>query len=391
MSRVGIAMLGYGFMGKAHSRALRALSALEDEPPAVPRLVSISGRDRDALERARGQYGWAEAVTDWREQIEDDRVEIFDNTGPNSLHGEPSLLAIRAGKHVFCEKPLATNALEAHRLWLEAEKANVVHMCGFNYRFMPAVRLARMLLESGDLGDPTHFRARFLGSSALRSDQQRTWRFQRSEAGSGALADIGSHIIDLARYLVGEPTAVSATAKTYFPDRDGLPVDVDDAFAAVVEFECGAIGTLEASRVAGRRSNVCAFEVDATQGSLSFNVERLNELELTTERKESRRIDVTGPSYPFMELWWPAPGHAIGWGDSFTHEMRHLLGAVTGASEVRPDGADFEDGYRCAEVCETILHAAQTGKRQAVSYRSARRVREDPHGEPAGPGPGLRQ
>jgi predicted dehydrogenase len=378
MTGLGFALLGYGFMGKAHSRALREVGSLEADPAALPALVSICGRDRQAVERARAEYGWRRAMTDWRDQVADPEVTVFDNAGPNALHLEPSLAAIGNGKHVFCEKPLAGTAPEAHRLWRKAEEADAVHMCGFNYRFFPAVRLARELLESGELGEPTHFRARFLASSALRRDQRRTWRFQRSAAGSGALADIGSHIIDLARYLVGDPVSVSATTKTYVPEREGGPVDVDDAFAAVIEFDGGAIGALEASRVAGRRSNVCVFEVDAVGGSVSFDVERLNELEVITTRKEPRRIEVTDPSHPFMHLWWPAPGHGIGWGSSFTHEMRHYLRAVVGSGGVRPHGADFEDGYRCAEVCDAILRASESGRREKVAYRPIRSA----HGEP---------
>jgi predicted dehydrogenase len=374
MTELGFAMLGHGFMGRAHSLALRALSALEERPAAVPRRVSMCGRDARALERARAQYGWDEAVSDWHDQVADDRVAVFDNTGPNHLHEEPCLAAVRAGKHVFCEKPLATSAGASLRLWLEAERAGVVHMCGFNLRFLPAIRLARELLESGQLGTPTHFRARFLASSALRSDQRRTWRFQRSSAGSGAVADLGSHLVDLARWLTGEVEAVSAATRTYVRERDGAPVDVDDAFAAVIELEGGAIGTLEASRAAGRRAGECAFHVDATRGSLSFDADRLNGLEVVTRRKETRRIEVTDPRHPFMELWWPAPGHPIGWGDSFTHELRHVIAAVMGEATVQPYGADFEDGYRCAEVCDAILRAAETGVRQTVEYRRPRAV-----------------
>jgi predicted dehydrogenase len=367
VTTVGVAMLGYGFMGQAHSRALHALRALGERPAAVPRLVSICGRDPVRLERARSRWGWETAVCDWRDQLSEDGVDVFDNAGPNSLHLEPSLAALAAGKHVLCEKPLARNAVESRRLWAEGRRAGVVHMCGFNLRFVPAVRMARELIEKGELGELTHFRASFLASSALRADQRRTWRFDRAEAGSGAVADLGSHIVDLARYLAGEPVAVSATTRTFVATRDGEEVDVDDAFAAVVEFGGGAIGTLEASRVAGRRANVCAFEVDGTRGSLGFDVARLNELELVTVRKERRRIDVTGPGHPFMELWWPAPGHAIGWGDSFVHELRHFLAAVASGGSVRPHGADFEDGHRCALVCDAILQAAENGTRVEVA------------------------
>jgi predicted dehydrogenase len=371
VTELGFALLGHGFMGRAHSLALRALPAHEVRPAAVPRLVSICGRDAGAVERARVRYGWAEAVTDWRKQIADERVDVFDNAAPNGLHLEPTLAAIGHGRHVLCEKPLGRTAGEAHRLWLAADRAAVVHMCGFNLRFLPAVRLARELLDSGQLGEPTHFRARFLASSALRADQRSTWRFRRSAAGSGAVADLGSHLVDLARYLAGEVVAVSAATRTYVRERDGAPVDVDDAFAAIVELDGGGIGTLEASRAAGRRANACAFEIDATRGSLSFDLERLNELEVIATRKETRRLEVTDPGHPFMDLWWPAPGHSIGWGDSFTHELRHLVSAVTGATTVGPHGADFEDGYRCAEVCDAILRAAETGARQAVRYRES--------------------
>lgn len=367
---VGVAMLGYGFMGKAHSLALHALRRLDpSSPPAT--LVSICGRDGDAVQQARTRYGWADVVADWREQVNDERIDIFDNTGPNALHVEPTTAAIRAGKHVLCEKPLASTADEAHRLWIEAMQAGIVHMCGFNYRFLPAVRLARELIDAGEVGEPLHFRARYLASSALRDDQRHTWRFERALAGSGAVGDLGSHIIDLARYLVGEPAAVSATTKTIVPEREGRTVDVDDAFGALVEFENGASGTLEASRAAGRRSNVCCFEVDGTKASLSFDVQRLNELEFIRERKHPTTIDVTDATHPFMELWWPAPGHAIGWGESFTHELRHLLMAVRAGESVRPLGADFGDGYRCAEICDAILRAGETQTRQRITYLPA--------------------
>jgi predicted dehydrogenase len=366
VTEIGVALLGHGFMGRAHSRALAMLRSLEARPAAVPRLVSICGRDRRAVERARAQYGWAAAASDWRDQLADERVAAFDNTGPNDVHLEPTLAAARLGKHVLCEKPLGRTAEEARALLAAAQRAGVVHMCGFNLRFLPAVRLARELIEAGKLGDPIHFRARFLASSALREDQRRTWRFDAARAGSGAVADLGSHLVDLARYLAGEPVAVYATTRTCVPTRDGEPVDVDDAFAAVVELEGGTIGTLEASRVAGRRNNVCSFEVDGTRGSLSFDIERLNELELVTERKRPVRIDVTDPGHPFMELWWPAPGHSIGWGDSFVHELRHFLRAVAAGRSVRPHGADFEDGHRCALVCDAILAAAREQTRQEV-------------------------
>ncbi len=356
--RIGVGLLGYAFMGKAHSRAFHELRRLD--PPIVPELVSIAGRDAKQVEAARARYGWAEAVSDWREQVADERIGLFDNGGPNALHAEPTIAAARAGKHVLCEKPLGRDATEAHAIWAAAEEAGVVHMCGFNYRFVPAVRLARQLLEAGELGEVFHFRARYLQSWGI--DAEPSWRFEKEAAGSGALGDLGAHVIDLARYLVGEPVAVTSVVRTFVDGHE-----VDDAFAATVEFENGAIGTIEASRLARGRINQNTFEVNGSRGSVSFDVERLNELEVADE-KSFRRVLVTEPEHPFMSFWWP-PGHIVGWGDTFTHELHHLLTAIAGEVTVAPHGATFEDGYRCAEVCDAILRAAESGRRETISYR----------------------
>jgi predicted dehydrogenase len=344
-------------MGKAHSRALHALRQLQ--VPLRPDLVSISGRNAEALERARELWGWAEAVTDWREQVEDDRVELFVNAGPNALHAEPTLAAAGAGKHVLCEKPLALTAADSLELWREAERAKVVNLCGFNYRFVPAVRLARKLLEAGELGEIVHFRARYLQSWGWDADPA-LWRFDPGEAGTGALGDLGTHVIDLARYLVGEIRSVSALVRTFVPGRD-----VDDHFVTTVEFENGVAGTLEASRLARGRINSNVFEVNGSRGSLAFDLERLNELEVSDERA-FRRVLVTEPEHPFMRHWWP-PGHLIGWGETVVHELAHLFEAIAGEHGVAPHGATFEDGYRGAEVVDAILRSAETGNREEVS------------------------
>jgi len=357
-AEIGVAMLGYAFMGKAHSRAFREAAALQ--PPLVPQLVSISGRNAERVEAARSELGWAEATTDWRDQVGDDRVGLFDNGGPNDLHAEPTIGAVRNGKHVLCEKPLGRTAEEAHAIWRAAEEARVVHMCGFNYRFVPAVRLAREILEAGDLGELYHFRARYLQSWGVGAPP--SWRFVRESAGSGALGDLGAHIVDLARYLVGEPAEVGAVVKTFVEGHE-----VDDSFAATVEFANGVAGTLEASRLATGRINQNTFEVNGSRGSLAFDVERLNELQVA-DGKWYRRVLVTEPEHPFMHFWWP-PGHIVGWGDTFTHEVHHLLSAIAGEHGVAPHGATFEDGYRCAEVCDAILRSAETGRRETVDYR----------------------
>ena len=369
--QIGVGMLGYAFMGHAHSLGLRAAAAVAHPLALTPRLVSISGRNAEALEQARRRFGWEEAVLDWREQIADERIALFDNAGPNALHAEPTIAAARAGKHVFCEKPLGTSADEAHRIWSEAEAAGVVHMTAFNHRFFPALRLARQMIEAGELGEITHWRSVWLDASAVDPDQTKTsWRFQRETAGSGALGDLGAHHIDLARYLVGEPRAVSATTRTVVPEHAGLPVDVDDAFQALVEFENGATGTLEASRAAGGQVNQCRVEIDGTRASLSFDLLHLNHLRFGEFGKGTRDILVTDRSHPYSPWWFP-PGHPLGWGDSFTHELAHMLGAIAGEHGVAPHGATFEDGYRCAQVCDAILAAARSGRRTEVVYRPA--------------------
>ena len=253
-------------------------------------------------------------------------------------------------------------AAESHEVWLEAERAGVHHLCGFNYRFVPAVRLARELLEAGQLGDIVHFRARYLQSWGWDADPAR-WRFDPAQAGTGAIGDLGTHLIDLARYLVGEISSVSALVRTFVPGRE-----VDDQFVAAVEFENSAAGTLEASRMARGRLNSNVFEVNGSKGSLLFDLERLNELQVA-DGAGFRRVLVTERDHPYLRYWWP-PGHTIGWGDTFVHELGHLLEAIAGEHEVAPHGATFEDGYRCAEVVEAILRSAASGRREEVRYQT---------------------
>jgi len=342
-------MLGYRFMGNAHSRALAAARQLG--AALEPELVSLSGRDAEAVEEARARLGWAEATTDWREQVADDRVHLFVNGGPNALHAEPSIAAARAGKHVLCEKPLALSADEAKTMWRAAEDAGVVHATGFNYRFVPAVRLARELVRSVELGDIVHFRARYLqswGWDAPPAD----WHFDPAIAGTGAIGDLGTHVIDLARYLVGEIRSVGATVRTFVPGRR-----VDDSFVATIEFETGAVGTLEASRLARGRINHNAFELNGTKGSVAFDQERMNELQIS-DGGAFRTVLEHGD-------WWP-PGHIVGWGDTFIYEYLHLLRAIAGEGTVAPHGASFEDGYRCALVCDAVLRSSESGRKEEL-------------------------
>jgi predicted dehydrogenase len=242
-------------------------------------------------------------------------------------------------------------------------------MTGFNYRFVPAVRYAYDLLRGGALGSIYHFCARYLQDWLADPSAAYSWRLSRDLAGSGALGDLGSHVVDLARFLVGEPTSVSASMHTFTHARPGGLVDVDDAFAATVEFASGATGSLEASRVATGNKNGLRFEVNGSGGSLRFNLERLNELEVCTgsASEDFTTVLVTGPKYPFMRNWWPS-GHIIGWEHTFVHEFAHLFESIAQGTDIAPYGATFEDGYRAAVVCEAIASAARERAHVDIRY-----------------------
>jgi predicted dehydrogenase len=365
---IGIGLLGYAFMGKAHSNAYKKIAYMTWPPPLVPQLVAIAGRDEEAVCEAARRYGFAEAVTDWRALVADERIGLFDNSGPNNLHAEPTIAAAEAGKHVICEKPLGRDAAESYETWQRVAAAGVKHMCAFNYRFVPAVRLAREIIASGEIGDVLHFRGSYLQEwGAAEID---AWRFDKAAAGSGALGDLGAHVIDLARYLVGEIAEVSAQTATFWPDRT-----VDDAVESVVAFENGAVGTIEATRFATGRKNSFRWEINGSKGSIAFDLERLNELQVhyagstPGERAQGfRNVLVSEPDHPFWEHWWPQ-GHIIGWEHTFVHELHHLLTAIRDDGDVAPHGATLEDGYRAAEVCDAMLRSAEQGGREAVTYR----------------------
>jgi predicted dehydrogenase len=373
---LGVGMLGYAFMGKAHSNAYKTLSYMAWPPPYLPQLVAIAGRDEGAVSEAARRYGFESYVTDWRQLVEDDRIQLFDNAGPNNLHAEPSIAAAEAGKHVICEKPLGRTAEESYDTWKRVDAAGVKHMCAFNYRFVPAVRLAREMIAAGDLGEIFHFRARYLQEWIVDPDFPMVWRLSKDVAGSGALGDLGAHVIDLGRYLTGqEVSSVSGLTRTFVEEREGQRVDVDDAFEAAVRFSDGAVGTIEASRFCPGRRNGLSFEINGSKGSIAFDLERLNELQVylsgstPAERAQGfRTVLVSEADHPFWEWWWPQ-GHIIGWEHTFVHEIHHLLTAIREDTDVAPHGATFQDGYRCAEVCDAIVRSAEGGERVEVAYR----------------------
>jgi predicted dehydrogenase len=365
---IGVGMLGYAFMGKAHSMAFRRVEYTAWPPPLVPQLIGIAGRNEEAVREAATRYGYEYATTNWEDLVADERIGLFDNGGPNSLHAEPTIAAAEAGKHVLCEKPLARTAEESFEVWRRVAATGVKHLCGFNYRFVPAVRLARELIDAGTLGEIRHFRGRYLQDWGDDPSLD-TWRFNPAEAGSGALGDLGTHVIDLARYLVGEFGSVSGLVKTFVKGRQ-----VDDAIEAAVEFESGAVGTIESTRLALGRRNAFQWEINGSDGALYFDMERMNELQVFVKEEDTtargfRTVLVTEAQHPFMEHHWP-PGHIVGWGDTFLHEVHHLLGAIAGDHDVAPHAATFEDGYRASEIGEALVRSSTTGKREELSFKT---------------------
>jgi predicted dehydrogenase len=279
----------------------------------------------------------------------------------------PRIAAAEAGKHVLCEKPLGRTADESHEVWRRVAATGVKHLCGFNYRFVPAVRLARELIDEGALGELRHFRGRYLQDWGDDPTLD-TWRFDPDQAGSGALGDLGTHVIDLARYLVGEFSSVAGVVKTFVSGRR-----VDDAIEAAVEFESGAVGTIESTRLALGRRNAFQWEINGSRGSLCFDMERLNELQVFLEGEDRTRgfrtVLVTETNHPFIDFWWP-PGHIIGWGDTFVHEVHHLLRSIADGSDVAPHAATFEDGYRASEIGDAIVRSSASGRREQLTFRS---------------------
>ncbi len=377
---IGVGILGYGMMGRAHSGAFRRLPQFFAPLPVEPELVAVAARNREKVEDFAGRFGYPTVYGSWQELISDERVQLFDNAGPNHLHAEPCIAAARAGKHVICEKPLARNAEEALHMLNAVEASGVRHLCGFNYRFVPAVWLAKRLIDEGRLGKIYHFRARYLQPTLADPNFTFRWRMDREQAGSHVLGDIGSHVIDLARFLVGEPAKVTGATATFIRERpvEGEPgrlakVTTDDAFQAILEFRNGATGNLEGSKMALGNQNHLEFELNGSEGSLQFNLERLNELRVYFREDEAsglagfREIQVTNASHPFMGHWFPRS--ALGWDQSFVHEMAHMLHAIAGLGEVAPYAATFEDGYRAAVVCDAVLASAESGSTVRIAYR----------------------
>lgn len=373
---IGLAMLGHGKMGRIHSDACRRIEYIYAESNIKPKLITIIGRDEERVKKVAAKYGYNNSTVKWRDAVIDPKVTIFDNVGPNHMHSEPTIAAAQNGKHIFCEKPLARTSEEAYKMLQAAKESNVKHMCGFHFRFIPAVRLMKEIIKGGEIGEILQIRARYLQGWLLTKERTDTWRFDSKKAGTGVLGDLGSHLIDVARYLIDEFSWISTTTENFWEhqiSKSNQECKVDDVFIAIFQFKNGALGTMEASRLAHGRENHAVIEVNGTKGSLLFNMERLNELQISdglpsSDRRGFRTIFITDLKHPFGNKSL-GNGHIIGWDYVFVHELHHFFNSVKNDKEVGPDGATFLDGYRCAEILDAALASAEAKKQIPIQYK----------------------
>ncbi|WTW99290.1 Gfo/Idh/MocA family oxidoreductase [Streptomycetaceae bacterium NBC_01309] len=389
---LGVGMVGHSFMGRVHSHAWRSVNAFFDLP-MQPDLRVVAGRDASRVAAAAARLGWAESTTDWRELLDRDDIALIDICAQGSVHAEVAIAALEAGKHVLCEKPLANSPAEAEAMARAAAKAaerGVLAMVGFNYRRVPALTLARRLVAEGRLGTIRHVRARYLQDWIVDPEHPLVWRLVREQAGSGALGDIGAHIIDLAEFLTGDHiTGVSAVTETFVhkrplgtagtgigaqaagPARTGADADVggsatgigtvtvDDAAIFLARTSGGALATFEATRFATGRKNALSIELNGSRGSVSFDFEAMNDLwfhdhDEPADTAGFRRITVTEPTHPYTGAWWP-PGHGLGYEHSFTHQARDLVEAIATGTAPQPS---FDDGLRVQRVLAAVEASA---------------------------------
>lgn len=380
MKHLNVGLIGAGFMGKAHSLAYAAMPMFFWPAPAIPHRRIIADVSDEAAKNAAERYGFELSTGDWRKVIEDKDVHVVDISTPNNTHAEIAIAAAEAGKHIICEKPLSRTLDEAKAMYEAVTKAGVVNMVAFSYRRTPAVALAKRLIDEGAIGEPLNFRGTYLQDWSADPNSPLSWRFQKEVAGSGTLGDIATHVIDIARYLMGEVTAVNAMTQTYIKERplqqggvDKLgaadrssggpkgPVDVDDEVMTFLRFGSGAVGSLEATRNAYGRNNFLTFEVHGSRGSLTFNYERRDELQFFSaddagDRRGFRTI-YTGPAHPYGEGLWPIPALGIGYGETKIIECYDLFKAIAEETKVSPD---FREGY----LTERIADAIQTSSKQ---------------------------
>lgn len=383
MKEIRIGLIGYKFMGKAHSHAYKDVSIFFDLP-VKPVMKVICGRTEKAVSQAKEKFGWEEYETDWKKVVERKDIDMIDITTPPNFHKEIAIEAAKNGKIVFCEKPLAATLKDAYEMLQAVEKYGVKHAICFNYRKLPAIGLAKKLIEEGKIGKIYHMRAVYLQDWIVDPDFPLVWRLQKKIAGSGAHGDLNAHLVDMARYLVGEFDEVIGISETFIKERPVLKekeeletglgefkekseekgiVDVDDATIFLVRFKNGAIGSFEATRFAPGRKNYQRFEINGSKGSIVFNLERLNELEYYSREDEPglqgfRTIIATDPNHPYAANWWPA-GHIIGYGEGFVNMVADIFNSIAKGENPSPN---FYDGVKCQEVLEAVDESIRTGK-----------------------------
>ena len=378
---VRVGMVGYAFMGAAHAQAWRNAPRFFDLPTR-PELTAIAGRNPRAVGAAAARLGFDSIETDWQALVARDDIDLIDVCTPGDSHAEIAIAALQAGKHVLCEKPLANTVREAETMAAaaRAEAANGVWaMCGFTYRRTPALALARRLVEAGRVGKVRQVRAQYLQDWLHDPDTPMTWRLDKSRSGSGALGDLGAHLIDTTQWLTGQNiTGVSAILETFVTsrplsgERSGLgghgdttagasrgKVTVDDAALFTARFADGAVGTFEATRFALGRKNALRIEINGTRGSLAFDFEENNLLHFfdgtqPIEEQGFRRILATEPEHPYVRAWWP-PGHGLGYEHGFTHQVVDL---VTAIAENRQPAPSFDDGLQVQRVLSAVEDSA---------------------------------
>jgi predicted dehydrogenase len=374
---LGVGLIGYAFMGAAHSQAWRTAPRFFDLP-LRPELRVLAGRDATRVAEAAGKLGWDATETDWRRVLERDDVGLVDVCTPGDTHAEIAIAALDAGKHVLCEKPLANTVAEAEAMADAAARAaarGVRSMVGFTYRRVPAIGLARRLVAEGRLGRIRHVRAAYLQDWIADPQAPMSWRLEKERAGSGALGDIGAHVVDLTQFITGETvTGVSALMETFVEERplpaaagslsgvagEGMGrVTVDDAAVFLARFSGGAVATFEATRFALGRKNGIRIEINGSEGSLAFDFEDMNVLEFfdgtePAERAGFRRIIVTEPEHPYVAAWWPA-GHGLGYEHGFTHQVVDLVTAIAKDEDPVPS---FADGLQVQRVLDAVERSA---------------------------------
>ena len=374
-----IGLFGYGWITKCHAHAFRVIPYIYPEANIRPQLLLLCGRDEEKVRQAATRYGFEEYCTDWQDVVQDKRVDIFDNCGPDALHAEPCIAALENGKHVICEKPLAVFADEARKMRDAAKKASGKSMCVFNYRFFPAVRFARDLIAGGRLGKVYHMQVNYLQRAGRDPSVPLDQLWYASWPSSGVLQGIGSHAIDQCRFLVGEVKSVTAQVNTFNAARavpyggrkDGV---VDEATGAILEFESGAMGVMVASALAAGRKNLLCWEINGTQGSLRWNLEYPNNLLACLEGVGERSlsgftdISVTEEVHPYFRAWWP-PGHPLGWEHAHIIEKSLFLSAIANGAELDPCLATFEDGYRVSAIIAAMRESSLSGRKVPVEFQ----------------------